>query len=401
VYDPVEILQRLIAIPSVNPMGKAADPSLCFESRLTDFLAERFSELDLPHERHEVHPGRENILARLESTPSRPTLVLEVHQDTVPVDGMTIDPFSGELRRGRVYGRGACDVKGAMACILAAASRLLEQRPPNLPNIVIACTVNEEHGFSGAQKLAELFKSGQSRLLPTPPDAVIVSEPTELNVVVAHKGVVRWRYHTRGKAAHSSDPTRGVNAIYRMMDALAAVTKFAEGLEMDEPPDPLLGRRTFNVGTIHGGISVNTVPDHCVVEIDYRLLPGDDPHDRWQDACQRISSMVALGDRYGAGEGKLLPEHDEPYITARGLSGAQNGDLAKRLIACVQAAGGASEAIGVPFGTDASAFGMDVPTVVFGPGSIAQAHTDDEWIAVEQLRQATDVLVEFCRQFSG
>jgi len=159
-------------------------------------------------------------------------------------------------------------------------------------------------------------------------------------------------------------------------------------------------RRISSRHRFDAAVQARDLPRGCVF---VRHALCDAAHDLRLGCLERRARgvLVALGDRYGAGEGKLLPEHDEPYITARGLSGAQNGDLAKRLIACVQAAGGASEAIGVPFGTDASAFGMDVPTVVFGPGSIAQAHTDDEWIAVEQLRQATDVLVEFCRQFSG
>ena len=177
--DPGNILQELIALPSVNPMGRGVDRetanATCYEHRVTDFLAGRFAELGLPSERHTVHPAtetapaRENIIALLATDSARPTLMLEVHQDTVPVDGMTIAPFAGELRENRIWGRGASDVKGAMACILAAVSRLIEEKPPSLPNIVIACTVNEEHGFTGAQALAKLWKSGQSKLLPSAP----------------------------------------------------------------------------------------------------------------------------------------------------------------------------------------------------------------------------------------
>lgn len=388
VLDPVVTLQELIRLPSVNPMGRPAEGPTYFERRVTDFLTATFDTLGLPHERHEVHPGRENILARLHAGDDRPTLMLEVHQDTVPVEGMIIEPFAAELRDGRVYGRGACDVKGAMACILAAMSQLVEQRPAGMPNIVVACTVNEEHGFTGAQHLAKLWKSGQSKLLPQPPDAIIVSEPTELNVVVAHKGVVRWKCHTQGKAAHSSDPSRGQNAIYRMADVISSLKGYADSVVPKCGRHPLLGTPTLSVGTIAGGISVNTVPADCVIEIDRRILPSEDPLSAYQHAISHLQEQ--LGD-----EAQYI-RHDEPFIIARGLKDNENAELAQQVIAAAKAAGVDSQPIGVPFGTDASAFGDEVPTVVFGPGSIAQAHTVDEWIAVEPLHKATGVLLEVC-----
>jgi acetylornithine deacetylase len=394
------LLQQLIRIPSVNPMGRDVQRPEFLEGRVTDFLAKTFAALGLPYERHEVHPGRENIIARMPGENSGRTLLLEVHQDTVPVDGMTIPPFAGELREGRVWGRGACDVKGAMATILAAVSRLLREQPARLPNIAIACTVNEELGFTGAQHLAALWNSGRSKLLPQPPAAAIVSEPTELNVVVAHKGVVRWKCHAHGRAVHSSNPAAGENAIYRMMTILGSIAKYGETLETDFQKHPLLGRPTVSVGTIRGGISVNTVPDHCVIEIDRRLLPAEEPLDVWRQACQYIDSMVALADHHSHDKRpRAMPTHDEPFIVARGLRDEINGELAAMLVAAAKRAGIDARQVGVPFGTDAAAFGREVPTVVFGPGSIAQAHTEDEWIAVEQLQQATEVLYELCRRW--
>src|SRR5690606_38118364 len=146
-----------------------------YEAGVTAYLQDKFHQFGLPLERHAVHPGRDNILARLDAGVNRPTLVLEVHQDTVPVDGMTINPFAAELRDGRIYGRGACDVKGAMACILAVIDRLRREPPGERPNIVVACTVNEEHGFTGAQQLPTLWQSGKSKILPKAPDAILVS----------------------------------------------------------------------------------------------------------------------------------------------------------------------------------------------------------------------------------
>ncbi len=388
--DPVATVQELIRLPSVNPMGRPAEGLTYFERRVTDFLAATFDTLGLSHERHEVHPGRENILARLHAGDDRPTLLLEVHQDTVPVEGMTIEPFAAEVRDGRVWGRGACDVKGAMACILSAMSQLVELRPAGMPNIVVACTVNEEHGFTGAQHLAKLWKSGQSKLLPQPPDAIIVSEPTELNVVVAHKGVVRWKCRTQGKAAHSSDPSRGQNAIYRMAEVIAAIQVYAENIVPKCGHHPLLGTPTLSVGTIAGGISVNTVPADCVIEIDRRILPSEEPLAAYGHAIAHLQEQLE-------DEAQHI-RHEEPFIIARGLKDRINAKLAEQVISAAAAAGVECQPIGVPFGTDASAFGDEVPTVVFGPGSIAQAHTVDEWIAVEQLHKATAVLLELCRQ---
>lgn len=376
-------------------MGRTVDRETaaanCFEHRVTDFLDQQFADLGLSIERHIVHPAsesspaRQNILARLGTNDSRPTLMLEVHQDTVPITGMTINPFAGEMREGRIYGRGACDVKGAMACILATVARLVEAPPDNLPNIVVACTVNEEHGFTGAKHLPKSWGK--------PPDAIIVSEPTELNVVVAHKGVVRWKCTATGRAVHSSNPAIGDNAIYRMAAVIRHLQTYAAEVVPNLGEHPRLGRPSLSVGTIAGGISVNTVPDKCVIEIDRRILPDEDP------AAAQAHVMEYLQSQLGDDANRI--HHGEPFITARGLKDEYNGPLAAQLIAAAQQSGVSSKTIGVPFGTDASAFGSEVPTVVFGPGSIAQAHTDDEWIAVDQLHQATEILVQLCTDFSA
>jgi acetylornithine deacetylase len=277
-----------------------------------------------------------------------------------------------------------------MACILAVAARLKSEPIGDRPNIVIACSVNEEHGFTGAQHLPTLWQSGKSKILPKAPDAILVSEPTQLNVVVAHKGVVRWRCHAGGKAAHSSDPTKGDNAIYRMARVLGALDEYAREIAPTRGEHPLLGRPTLSVGTIAGGISVNTVPDRCTIEIDRRLLPDEEPESAYQHVIQHLRARL--------GRDAELIEHEKSFIIARGLKDDRNADLARRVIAASAAQGVSSKPIGVPFGTDASAFGKLVPTVIFGPGDIAQAHTKDEWIAVEQLQLATNVLHELCRR---
>jgi acetylornithine deacetylase/succinyl-diaminopimelate desuccinylase family protein len=389
--DVVDTLCDLVALPSVNPMGRNVSGPEYFEYRVTEYLEHLFQRLGLAFERQQLEPQRANIVARLDG--SRDPLdggglvVLEAHQDTVPVEGMTIPPWTPAVRDGRVYGRGACDIKGGMACMLAAVSRLVEQRPNAMPTIIVACSANEEFGSCGARDLARVWQRRESRLVPRVPDAVIVAEPTELNVVVAHKGVMRWCITTIGRAAHSSQPEAGLNAVYGMAKVLNVLEEYARDVVMQRGQHPLVGRPTFSVGLISGGISVNTVPDRCTIQVDRRVLPGEDG----RDARQHVVDYV--GQRLGSA---VNVEHHPPMLASPGLSDDNNGAVAARLVQVIRSHGGPGQCLGVPFGTNAPAYSLiGAPTVVFGPGSIAQAHTCDEWIEIDQLRRATDILTEF------
>jgi acetylornithine deacetylase/succinyl-diaminopimelate desuccinylase-like protein len=387
--DLIETVCELVRLPSVNPMGREVQGEEYYEHHVTDYLQGVFERLGLPWQRQTVASRRDNIVARLDGAvpPEQggPLLLLEAHQDTVPVDGMTIPPWTPEVRQGRVYGRGACDIKGGLACILTAIARLADERPPRLPTIVIACAVNEEFGGGGAPQLAELWQPGAATLLPRAPDAAIVAEPTQLNVVVAHKGIVRWRCHTTGRAAHSSQPNEGDNAIYRMAGVVSALERYARDVVPQLAAHPLVGRPSLSVGMIQGGISVNTVPDRCTIEIDRRLVPGEDPAEAHRHAATTAADPAIV--------------HEPPYIVMPALADVGNGPLAARLSETARRCGAPGQCLGVPYGTDAPAFAAHgIPTVVFGPGSLAQAHTADEWVAVEQLDAAAEILYQFCRQ---
>ncbi len=269
------ILSDLIALPSVNPMGRPAN-SDCYESRVTDYLESRLSALGVPFKRCPAEPGRDNLVAWLDGTASsQDVMVWEAHQDTVPVDGMTIEPFVAEERNGRIYGRGACDVKGGLAAMLAAFESFVDSRPP--VTLVIAFSVNEEFGSSGAGELAGLWNADAKFPFDRAPAAMIVAEPTELNVVAAHKGVVRWRCRTSGVAAHSSTPELGRNAIYEMARVINSLEQYAAEEAPKLADHPRLGQPTMSVGLVEGGVSVNVVPESCWIEIDRRLVPGEDP----------------------------------------------------------------------------------------------------------------------------
>lgn len=389
--DVVGLTQQLVRIPSLNPMNRAVTGPEYLEGRVTDFLEDLARQLELPFERHTVLPGRDNLLMRLEGCGSlaHQLLLLEVHQDTVPVDGMTIPPFAASVENERIWGRGACDVKGGMATFLTVISRLQREPIAARPTIVLACTINEENGFDGVRHLRDLWKSGRSKLLPRQPDEALVAEPTELEVVVAHKGTVRWCCHTRGRAAHSSNPSAGDNAIYRMAAVLQQLERYAQQGLPPELEHPLVGRPTLSVGTIQGGISVNTVPDECRIEIDRRLLPDESG----PEAKQHVEEFLAASMPGAA------VEHAPPFLTSPGLSSLRNGPLAERLARSIQQRELPGRCKGVPFGTDAGTISAaGVPVVVFGPGSITQAHTKDEWIDISSLQAAVDILMHFCQQ---
>lgn len=459
----VQTLRELVATASVNPMGRTGPEGSPAESALTDYLERLFRRLQIPAQRQLAEPGRENLLARVEADPESgradTVLLFEAHQDTVPVTGMTVPPFTPEIREGRLYGRGACDVKGGMTAMLVALARLHQERPKRMPTVIMACSVNEECGFTGAKAIAAAWRedtatrrrgdteieegergrggeretssdgagkesptasphlrvsasprlplspsprlplsaspplplSRSPTLIPRRPDFAVVSEPTDLEVVVAHKGLVRWRCHALGRAAHSSTPEAGDNAIYKMARAVTAIEKYARDVVGTLATHPLCGPATLSVGTITGGVSVNTVPDRCTIEIDRRLAPGEKPDAARQHLIDYLREKASLG---------FTLEHDPPFMEGPPLADQHNRPLADRLAKAAAGLAAPCRAVGVPYGTDGALFAATgVPTVIFGPGSIAQAHTADEWIALDQVEKAAEIYYRFVKSF--
>jgi acetylornithine deacetylase/succinyl-diaminopimelate desuccinylase-like protein len=372
---PTQLLTDLVRLPSLNPMNRVApDPALFFEHRVTDYLEGVVRGLGVPHERQPVAPHRSNLVARFEPPGPAPfTVLFEVHQDTVPVDQMTIDPFGAAIAGGRLSGRGACDVKGGMAAMLAAFARLVREKPRGAARVILAFTVDEEHTFLGVQRLVR-----DGRLA----DFAVVAEPTNLQIVKAHKGVVRWHLTAPGRSCHSSRPDLGDNAIYRMGRLLGPVDEYARTL-LSGPADPLLGPPTLSVGRIEGGTSVNTVPDFCRVEIDRRLIPGEQPAEAPKHFEASLRHQLP-GEQFHI---------SEPWLYCPALAADGSEEAVRRLGAAIDTVAGPHRVTVVPFGTDASTVALSgVPSVVFGPGDIAQAHTCDEWIDLAQLDAASEIL---------
>ena len=179
-----ELLSTLVAIPSVNPMGGEADLDICFEGRMSDWLCDFFQYLGVPWERVQVSPGRDNVFGLYDSGSSC-TLLMDAHQDTVPVAGMTVLPFTADIQGDRMYGRGTCDVKGGMASMLWAFERLVRERPAGAPRVVMSCTCDEEATTLGISHLVNSWSSGGHRFCEKRPDVAVIAEPTLLDVVVA------------------------------------------------------------------------------------------------------------------------------------------------------------------------------------------------------------------------
>ena len=383
----VDLLSDLIAIPSVNPMGRDLDGPEFFETRIVKRLMEFFAGLQVPHEEIVVVPGRSsNVLARVDSPGATQTILMDAHIDTVPVDGMTIDPYGGEVRDGRVWGRGACDDKGPLAAMLWAFKRLARERPEGMPNVIMSCTCDEEATTLGINDLVKSWSDGRSKIVTARPDGAIIAEPTELDVVVAHRGAVRFKIRTAGRACHSSDPTLGLNAIYRMARVVTALEDYAPILSASREPHPLVGPPTLSVGMIYGGASVNVVPDDCAIEIDRRLTPGDDAAEAVTDIRKFLEERLDFEF-----------EFEPPWLSSPTLGDDDNGHLVESMLSHIEAVAGPHQKLGVPYGTHASrTCTAGVPSIVFGPGSIDQAHTKDEWIDIDQLEKAAEIYFRFC-----
>jgi acetylornithine deacetylase len=378
--ETTRLLRDLVALPSINPMGRPVAGPEYFEHRVTAYLEDFFRGLGVPYALQNVAPLRANVVARWEPAGAPRTLVFEAHQDTVPADNMTIDPFAARIENGRLYGRGACDIKGGLAAMLAALARLVREKPRGAAGVVMACAVDEEFTFTGVTRLV---RDGLRA------DLAVVAEPTQLKIVNAHKGVVRWHLFTPGRSCHSSSPEQGVNAIYRMGRLLTGIERYATRLAASRI-DPRLGPPTLSVGRIEGGTSVNTVPDHCRIEVDRRLLPGE-------DAQAAPGQLVAfLRDEAGI---DFPFECAAPWMSKVALGPERSADVVRLLGSAIDSVKGTHEVMAVPFGTDASSIAeAGIPAVVFGPGDIAQAHTCDEWVALDEVDQASEILYRLACQ---
>ncbi|MDF1741380.1 MAG: M20 family metallopeptidase [Verrucomicrobiales bacterium] len=371
--DVLKTLSDLVRINSINP--EWGGPG---ESGVVGYVKSYCDRVGLEWWEDEVLPGRSNVMIRLPGKDSTRAILLEAHMDVVSVDGMTIPPFDPVVEEGKLFGRGSCDTKAGLATMMEAMHSL--QGSGQLPpcDVWLAAVVDEEHAFSGVLAAIEWFRARGIQL-----DCAVVAEPTCLGLVTTNKGVLRWRIETTGVAAHSSKPHLGENAISTMARLINQLDAFHKNLESNS--HPLVGPATCNIGTIRGGDQVNFVPDKCVINLDRRMLPGE-------SAEEILESYRALSASFPEGKVKILPADlsDEAMETD---SDAAVVRVASRQL---ESMGLDASIQGVPFGCDATKLSRaGIPSIIFGPGSIDQAHAAVEWVDVKEVELAFDFLRGF------
>jgi len=367
----VRYLRDYIAIPSVNPMRRSdQDPAILGERRYAEHVREQLRRFGLDAELV-GDPARPSVIAHATVADAGETLLIASHLDTVPVDGMEIPPFDPRVADGRVSGRGACDTKGGMAALIAALERVLTHGTLRR-NVIVVGEADEELGSSGVKDVI-------AHLGAHAPDWVIATEPTELRVVTRHKGIVHAQLRASGIACHSSEPARGRSAVLALCRAVLALEELAA--ELGRSADPELGPATLSVGQIAGGTATNIVPDDAWLRLDRRCLPGEDETSVLAELEGMLAKHALDGVRVewcSLEKAALSTPDEDPSV--RGLQAALRE-------AALDPTPGS-----VGFGTDAGEFGAHgIPGVVFGPGSIAQAHTANEWVAIDQVEAASAV----------
>lgn len=322
---------------------------------------------------------RLSVVAQATVSRAKDTVLVASHLDTVPVDSMEISPFDPRIEADRMFGRGTSDTKGGMAAALAALETVLG-RGKLQRNVILVGEADEELGSVGVYDVLKHLKETLS-------DSVwgLATEPTNNRLVTHHKGVALAHVTARGRACHSSDPTQGDNAIYKLARAVLALEEHGE--ELRERLDPVLGPATLNPGIIAGGQAQNIVADRATLTVDRRLLPGETA----ESAAEGIRAAL---ERHGVGDLELHCHREKAAI---GID--PEAPAARACKEALAALGLNAEPMAVAFGTDAGLFEEGgVPSVVLGPGCISQAHTDRESIDLQELETATRF---FERLFGG
>ncbi len=357
-------------------------------AELRDRLPAGRSEVSL----QAVGDDRANVTAVVRGGMPGPALMLNAHLDTVPGYGMP-DAYRPVIRDGRLYGRGAVDMKGALAAMLACLGVLSAPDVAFRGELVLTAVAGEESGSAGMQALAEGPTGVGARA-----DFAIVGEPTAMRVARAHKGAMWIEAEFAGVATHGSVPHEGVNAVYH-------AARFIIAVETDLVPrltgrtHPVLGNATVNVGVVRGGDRPPMVPAHCSVQLDRRWLPGE----RHEDVLEEVRAIVAELRRADPHLSAVVREMEgtSAFVHAPLECPADHPGLLLLSEVVGERLPGSENPMGVNFWTDGAllAAGTGTPTVVCGPGDIAQAHSLDEWVSLDQVRSATEVYVDFAARY--
>jgi len=371
--DVVSLLQHLVRIPSVNPEN-APGTELTGEAEIANFLTGWLEGLGATVIQEEIRPGRPNLIARFAPMDGRPRILLGPHLDTVGVGGMTIEPFGGVIRDGRIWGRGASDTKGPMAAMLWALRQTRELQKTSPVAIDFVAFMGEESNQWGSKDFAK--NHGHEYTF------ALVGEPTSMEVVHVTKGSLWTTLKATGKAAHSSQPHRGENAILKLIRAIDTLDHHL-GSKLASFDHPVLGHSTLNVGVIQGGSRPNIVPDAATAVIDIRITPSlAAAGGALQLLQETISSFDLPID--------IVNPHENPPMET-----AADHPVIKALLET------GSTLAGAPWFSDAAHLSDGgVPSICIGPGSIDQAHTIDEFIDISALEAGSAFFEKFIRRIA-
>jgi acetylornithine deacetylase/succinyl-diaminopimelate desuccinylase-like protein len=355
-----ELTKALVRIDSVNP---DLVPGGAGEGELARFVAAWLTDSGLEVEVEEVAPGRPNVVGRARGTGGGSTLLLNAHLDTVGYEGMDA-PLEPRVEEGRLYGRGAYDMKGSLAAIMVAGAEAAQAGLRG--DVLVAAVVDEEVYSIGAEAVARRY----------PADAAIVAEPTGLQLVVAHKGFVWMEVETKGRAAHGSRPDLGEDAIVGMGRVLTGLGALAEAL-LSNPSHPLLGSGSVHASLIRGGVELSTYPESCVLGLERRTVPGE--------TVELVESQIR--EIVGGAEIRTTFVR-EPFEVSQ----------EEPVVQAVLRHSGCADVAGVPFWADSGVFATaGIPTVVFGPGGEG-AHAQIEWVELAEVERCKDIYVAVARE---
>jgi acetylornithine deacetylase len=372
--DPsIRLLKQLIAIDSINP---SLVPGAAGEADVARALVEELRTIGLTVEIQEAAPGRPNVVATLEGKAPGRSLMYCGHIDTVGISGMT-RPFEPAERDGRIYGRGSQDMKSGVSAMIGAARVIAESGGLDTGRLIIACVVDEEHASIGADALVTRWRA----------DGAVVTEPTDLQVAVAHKGFEWVEVETEGRAAHGSRPREGRDAIRLMGRVLAALDALDRDLQ-SRAPHALLGTASLHASVIAGGHELSSYPDRCHLQMERRTVPGEAPGTAGNEV-EAILDRLRREDPEFRGAAKVTfgrPAHEVP----------EGHELPQMLL---RTGLGGSQPIGMSFWTDAAVLGeAGIPSILYGPTG-AGLHSIEEWVDTQSVLTCRDALVSLAREW--
>ena len=371
------MLKSLVKIPSINPSIEKEYN----EEAIADYIARWFKKTERFHVIEQtVDKNRFNVIAILPGKGKGKSLMLNGHMDTVGTSYMTVNPFHPTIKHGRLYGRGSCDMKGALTAMMSATLALANLPEPLAGDVIFTGVVDEEHASKGMSKLVERFR----------PDAAIVGEPTDLDVAIAHKGYAWLEIETLGREAHGSMPERGIDAIEKMSRLVSRLEALRR--KQGRRKHPLVGTARIHTSTISGGTDWATVPGRCVLRLERRLIPGEGPEDALRELRQLIQE-TAKSDRDLRAQVRLVH-----YADSMGVSSKQAH--VRLLLEEARSLTGKSKIIGVPYWTDAAILvKARIPSCLFGPGDIQFAHGNNENIKIVDVLTAARIYAATAQRY--